>query len=178
MNPSTVNPAWLKEAIRDIPDFPKPGILFRDITPLLKDAQRFRAVILAWAERYRSRRISAIAAIEARGFLLGGALAMELGVGIIPVRKRGKLPWNTHQVTYDLEYGTDTVEMHRDALAPGDRVIIVDDVLATGGTSLATAHLIQQLRGEVTELAFLLELTALQGRERLSDLPVHSLLQL
>ena len=169
---------WLKEGIRDIPDFPKPGILFRDITPLLKDPQRFRAVIGAWVERYRSQRLTAIAAIEARGFMLGGALAHALGVGLIPVRKRGKLPWDTHEVTYDLEYGTDTVEMHRDAVAAGDRVLIVDDVLATGGTSLATAQLVQQLRGDVVELAFLIELVALHGRERLKGLAITALLQL
>lgn len=176
--PVALDTGWLKTAIRDIPDFPKPGILFRDITPLLKDPQRFRAVIAAWTERYRHQQIDAVAAIEARGFILGGALAAALGVGLIPVRKRGKLPWNTHQVTYDLEYGTDTVEMHRDALETGDRVVIVDDVLATGGTSLATAHLVQQLQGRVVELAFLIELTALRGRERLKDLPAHALLQL
>lgn len=178
MTTGTVDTEWLKQAIRNIPDFPKPGILFRDITPLLKDPQRFRAVITALAERYRPRRIDALAAIEARGFILGGALAVELGVGLIPVRKRGKLPWDTHQVTYDLEYGTDTVEMHRDALAPGDRIVIVDDVLATGGTSLATAQLVRELKGEVAELAFLVELIALRGRDRLKQLPVHALIQL
>jgi len=122
--------------------------------------------------------LAAIAAIEARGFILGGALAHALGIGLIPVRKRGKLPWATHEVTYDLEYGTDTVEMHRDAVAPGDRVLIVDDVLATGGTSLATAQLVQQLRGEVAELAFLIELTALRGRDRLQEFQIHALLPL
>ena len=178
MTTHTLDLAWLKAGVRDIPDFPKPGILFRDITPLLKDPQRFRAVTTAWGERYRQQRIDAIAAIEARGFIFGSALAFELGVGLIPVRKRGKLPHDTHQVTYDLEYGTDTVEMHRDAVQPGDRVLIVDDVLATGGTSLATAQLVRQLNGEIAELVFLIELKMLHGRDRLKDFPIHALLQL
>ncbi len=175
---SKLDPAWLQAAIRNIPDFPKPGILFRDITPLLHDAARFQAVIRAFAEHYRARRLQAIAAIEARGFILGGALACALGVSFLPVRKRGKLPWNTCRVTYDLEYGTDTVEMHRDAIRPGERVLILDDVLATGGTSRATAELVQQLHGTVVELAFLIELKALGGRQRLHGLPVYALLQL
>ena len=174
----TLDLEWLKAGIRDIPDFPRPGILFRDITPLLKDAERFQAVVNAWTARYHGQQIAGIAAIEARGFIFGGALAHALGVGFIPVRKRGKLPHDTHEVAYDLEYGSDAVEMHRDALAAGDRIIIVDDVLATGGTSLATAKLIEQLHGTVAELTFLIELTALRGRERLHRLPVHALLQL
>jgi len=167
----------LKDKIRDIPDFPKPGILFKDITTLLQDARAFSSAIDQLAQRYQERQIDSIVCIEARGFIFGGALAYRLGTGLIPVRKAGKLPYKTHKITYELEYGTDTLEIHQDAIAPGQRILIVDDLLATGGTTKAVAELVGQLGGEVVELAFLIELTYLHGRQKLSGYPVYSLIQ-
>ncbi len=167
----------LKRYIRDIPDFPTKGILFRDITPLLQDGGAFRAAIRALAERHRGRRPDAVVAIESRGLIVGSALAYELGIGVVPVRKQGKLPHQTYRARYTLEYGQDTLEIHRDGLQPGARVLLVDDLLATGGTMGATIQLIQQCGGQIVELAFLIELTALKGRERLKPYPAISLIQ-
>jgi adenine phosphoribosyltransferase len=165
----------LRQTIRDIPDFPKPGIIFKDITPVLKSPELFERVISEFHFRYRARRITAIVAIEARGFIFGGALAERMGISFIPVRKKGKLPYETVSATYDLEYGTDTVEMHSDALQPGDRVVVLDDLVATGGTAEATARLCEQLGAEVVELAFVIELAFLNPRKKLERFPVFSM---
>ncbi len=167
----------LKRHIRDIPDFPTKGILFRDITPLLQNGPAFRQAIQAFAARHTGKRPDAIVAIESRGLIIGSALAYELGVGMVPVRKKGKLPHHTYRASYALEYGQDTLEIHRDGLAKGSRVLLVDDLLATGGTMQATIQLIEQCGAEVIELAFLIELTALKGRERLVPHPIISLVQ-
>ena len=164
----------LTRFIRPIPDFPKPGILFRDITPLLADAAAFAAAIAALAEPWRAERLDAIAAVEARGFLFAGPLALELGVGVIPVRKPGKLPADIISHEYDLEYGRDRLEMHRGVLAPGARVLVVDDVLATGGTAAACMKLVEAGGGRVAGAAFLVEITPLGGRERLAPHRVES----
>lgn len=167
----------LKKIIRSIPDFPKPGILFYDITTLLNNKAGFRQAIDALAAKFKSKKIDSVVAVEARGFIFGGALAHKLGAGFVPVRKRGKLPWKTDSVTYDLEYGTDTLEMHHDAIKPGDRVLIVDDLLATGGTAGAVTGLVRQMRGKVAGIAFVIELTFLKGKEKLKGYPVFSLLK-
>jgi adenine phosphoribosyltransferase len=169
--------AELKRRIREIPDFPKPGILFRDITPLLADGAAFREAIDTIGDRYLGQRIDIVVGVEARGFIMGAALAYKLGAGNVLVRKRGKLPYRTHQTTYALEYGSDTLEIHQDAIRPGQRVVVADDLLATGGTVAATVDLVRQLGGDIIELAFLIELAGLNGRERLAGLPVFSLLQ-
>lgn len=167
----------LKDYIRDIPDFPKPGILFRDITTLLKDKNAFKDAVNALVNKYKNKKIDVVVAVEARGFVLGGTIAYKLGAGFIPVRKKGKLPWKTHAVTYSLEYGTDTLEMHTDAIRPGDRVLIVDDLIATGGTVKAVADLVKNLKGKIVGIAFLIELSELAGRKQLKGYPVYSLIK-
>lgn len=167
----------LKAKIRDIPNFPQPGIMFKDITPLLSDAQAFNMVINLLADRYMKNHVDHVVGVEARGFILGAALAYKLNCGLILVRKPGKLPAATLQAAYELEYGTDQLEVHRDAVTPGERVVLVDDVIATGGTIGAALDLIKGLQCEIVELAFLIELTALNGRQRLRDYHVFSLLQ-
>jgi adenine phosphoribosyltransferase len=167
----------LKALIREVPDFPKPGILFRDITPLLKDAAAFRYVIDAFTDRYKDAALDAIVGVESRGFLLGAPLAASLGLPFVPVRKQGKLPFTRMMVEYSLEYGTSALEIHQDALDRGQRVLVVDDLLATGGTAVAAAKLVELLGARVHELAFLIELAGLGGRERLGDYSVLSLLQ-
>ncbi len=167
----------LRPYIRDIPDFPTKGILFRDITPLLKHGPAFRRAIQALAWRHRDHRPDAVVAIESRGLIVGAALAYELGVGVIPVRKQGKLPHKTYRASYRLEYREDTLEIHQDAVRRNARVLLVDDLLATGGTMAATIRLIEQCGGRIAELAFLVELTALKGRGRLAPYPVVSLVQ-
>jgi adenine phosphoribosyltransferase len=167
----------LKAKIRDIPDFPKQGIVFKDITPLLGDPQAFNMVINLLANRYINRHIDRVVGVEARGFILGAALAYKLNIGLILVRKPGKLPADTLKAAYELEYGVDQLEIHRDALAPGSRVVLVDDVIATGGTSRAALDLIKELQCEVVELAFLIELCALNGRQRLRGYEIFSLFQ-
>ncbi|MGI9178492.1 MAG: adenine phosphoribosyltransferase [Pirellulales bacterium] len=166
----------LASHIRPIPDFPKPGILFRDITPLLADANAFAAAIEALAAPWRDAGITAIAAVEARGFLFAGPLALKLGVGVIPVRKPGKLPADTISHEYDLEYGRDRLEMHRDVLPQGAGVLVVDDVLATGGTAVACTKLIEAGGGRVVGAAFLVEIAPLGGRERLVPHRVESVI--
>ncbi len=167
---------WLKGLIRDLPDFPQPGILFRDITPLLQDATALRFTLETMAARYRNAGISKVVGIESRGFLIGAPLAYLLGVGFTPVRKQGKLPAATMSVEYSLEYGSNVLEIHRDALQQGERTLIVDDLLATGGTVAATVKLARQLGAEVVSAAFLIELSALGGRALLPDTDVYTLL--
>ena len=158
----------LAAAIRDVPDFPKPGILFKDITPLLADGALFRQTVDLFAERHLSAPPDKVAVIEARGFLFGSALAYRLGVGVIPVRKQGKLPYETLAVSYDLEYGSATLEMHVDAVRADERILLFDDLLATGGTAAATVEMIQRMGGIVTEIDFLIELAFLKGRDKLA----------
>lgn len=167
----------LKRAIRDVPDFPKPGILFKDLAPLLGRGDLFKRAIDQISERYQNQGVEQVLVIESRGFLVGAPIAYRLGAGIIPIRKKGKLPWKTVGVTYQLEYGADTLEMHADALNPGTRVIVVDDLLATGGTARATCQLAEKLRGRVMGCAFLVELTFLKGRNALHGFDVFSLIQ-
>ena len=164
----------LKKAIREVPDFPKPGILFYDITPILADAGLFQQAITALCERYVKQKPKAVAAIDARGFIFGAAVAQKLGVGLIPIRKKGKLPFTTLDESYDLEYGSATISVHVDAVKKGDTILIVDDLLATGGTAAASARLIAQLGGEIVEIAFLIELAGLKGRAKLTGHPVFS----
>jgi len=167
----------LSKHIRNIPDFPRKGILFRDIMPLLQNGKAFRQAIQALAQRHQGKRPDVVVAIESRGLIFGSALAYELGIGIVPVRKAGKLPHKTFRATYALEYGEDTLEIHQDAIRPGDRVLLVDDLLATGGTMEATIKLVGQCGGKIIELAFLIELTDLRGKQRLSPHPVISIIQ-
>lgn len=167
----------LKGIIRDIPDFPKQGIIFKDITTLLADAKSYHRMIDLLAHRYVGEKIDQIVGIEARGFILGSALAYKLGTGITLVRKPGKLPYKTRSISYDLEYGTDTLEIHEDAFKPGDRVIVADDLLATGGTMAAVVDLVQQFGAEIHECAFMAELEFLKGREKLPEGKVYSLLK-
>lgn len=171
------DPLGLKRHIRSIPDFPAKGILFRDITPLLRHGDAFRKAIQTLAWRYARQPVDAIVAVESRGLIVGSALAYELGVGVVPVRKQGKLPHKTYRVSYALEYGKDTLEIHRDGIRRGARVLLVDDLLATGGTMKATVGLIEQCGGVILEAAFLIELTGLQGRQKLSPHRVVSLIQ-
>lgn len=165
-----------KKLIREVPDFPKPGILFYDITTLLKDAAAFRSIQDELVARYRDQNISKIVGIESRGFILGSPLAYHLGAGFVPVRKPGKLPADTYEVKYNLEYGSNSLAIHRDAIAMGERVVVVDDLLATGGTAAATVHLIRQLGGEIVEVAVLVELTSLKGRDKLNGCPLHAMI--
>ncbi|MCZ6874769.1 MAG: adenine phosphoribosyltransferase [bacterium] len=167
----------LKAKIRDIPDFPQKGIMFKDITPLLGDRQAFNMAINLLADRYMRHHVDHVVGVEARGFILGAALAYKLNTGLILIRKPGKLPAETLKAAYELEYGVDQLEVHRDAVMPGERVVLVDDLIATGGTIRAALDLIQELPCEIIELAFLIELTALNGRQRLKDYNVFSLLQ-
>ncbi len=166
----------LKRIIRDVPDFPKKGIIFKDITTLLSDGRSFHRMVDLIAHRYVGQHIDKIVGVEARGFVLGSALAYKLGAGITLVRKPGKLPYRTRKVTYDLEYGTDTLEIHEDAFKPGDRVIIADDLLATGGTVGAVVKLVEGLGAEIVECAFMTELEFLHGRDKLPAGKVFSLL--
>ena len=166
----------LKSLIREVPDFPKPGILFYDITTLLKDKDGLRAIIDGFEQRYRAADLDLIVGIEARGFFFAPALACALGVGFAPVRKAKKLPAAVERVEYALEYGTDALEIHRDAIVPGARVLVIDDVLATGGTAAAVAQLIERLGGKVAGLGFLIELDFLKGRDKLGGHDVHALL--
>ncbi len=167
----------LKQYIRNIPDFPKKGILFRDITTLLSNKDRFREVVDVLYERYKDKNIDAVAAIDSRGFIFGGALAYKLGTAMTIVRKKGKLPYKTLKATYSLEYGEDTLEIHEDAFKPGARVLLIDDLLATGGTMGAVVDLVEKLKGKIVEIAFIIELSDLNGRSRLKDLPVYSMVK-
>ena len=167
----------LKAFIRDVPGFPKEGIIFKDITPLLRDKEKFKKAVDLIAGKFKGKKIDFVLSVESRGFIFGAAVGYKLGVGLVPIRKKGKLPYETYSITYDLEYGTDTLEIHRDAFRRGDRVLIVDDLLATGGTSKAVVKLVEKMGGKVAGLAFLIELTALKGREKLHGYPVVSLIK-
>ena len=162
--------------IRDIPDFPKPGVLFKDITPLLADAGAFRTLVDLLAEPFDGMAIDKVLGVEARGFILAAPVAYRFEAGFVPVRKAGKLPWQIEKEQYELEYGTDLLEIHRDAVAPGERTLVVDDVMATGGTASATIRLVEKLGGKVVGLAFAIELAFLHGREKLEGYEAHSLL--
>ncbi len=163
--------------IRDIPDFPKKGIVFKDISTLIQDGQAFREVIDEIANHYKDTKIDVVVAIDARGFIFGGALAYKLGVSFVPVRKAGKLPYKTYEATYDLEYGTDTVAIHQDAFPPDSNVLILDDLIATGGTVTATVELVEKLGGNIVGIAFVIELAFLNGREKLEGYDVYSLIE-
>jgi adenine phosphoribosyltransferase len=163
------------ERIRDVPDYPKPGIVFKDITPLLSDHTAFAAVVDAVVAHYGRGTIDKVVGIEARGFILAAPVAYHFGAGFVPVRKSGKLPSETYEQTYDLEYGTETIELHKDAFRSGERILIVDDVLATGGTAQATAELVRRAGGRVAGLSVLMELSFLNGRDRLTDVDLHTL---
>lgn len=167
----------IKSKIRDIPNFPKKGIIFKDITPLLNDPSTFKRVIDIFTDRYLGEKIDMVVAIESRGFIFGSILAYNLKAGFTPVRKIGKLPFKTIKKSYDLEYGTDHLEIHEDAIHSGQRVLIMDDLLATGGTAQAVVHLVEALQGKVISLAFLIELTFLKGREKLKKHDIFSLIQ-
>lgn len=168
--------AWLKEHIRDIPDFPQPGVVFKDITPLLGDRKAFRSTIDALVAPFEDAGVDKVLAIEARGFIVGAPVAYRVGAGLVPCRKAGKLPWQVENEQYVLEYGTDGLEIHKDAISPGQRVLLVDDVLATGGTASAATSLVERLGGEVVGCAFVIELAFLGGRSKLQGRDVVSLL--
>ena len=165
----------LKGLVRDVPDFPKKGILFKDLTPIWQDPAAFRSMVEQMAQPHRSASVEMIAGIESRGLIIGSALAHELRTGLVPVRKEGKLPWKTVRASYSLEYGQATTELHEDAFKPGARVLIVDDLLATGGTAEAAVKLVQELKGKIVGLSFLVELEFLKGRQRLEKLGVEVL---
>jgi adenine phosphoribosyltransferase len=170
------NHEWLKGFIRDIPDFPKPGVVFKDITPLLSDKKAFSYTINAIADRYSGVEVDKVLGVEARGFIVAAPVAYRFGAGLIPVRKQGKLPWKIESQEYELEYGAELLEMHRDAIAPNEKILIVDDVLATGGTADAAAQLTARCGGVVAGMAMIMELTFLKGRTRLSEHDVFSLI--
>jgi len=167
----------LRSAIRDIPDFPREGIIFKDITPVLQDAELFRSAIDVFADRYREKDIVKVVGIEARGFLFASALAYQVGCGLVPVRKPGKLPYRTERASYELEYGKDSVEIHSDAISKGENVLVIDDLLATGGTVSATLDLVERLGGRIFEVAFLIELEFLEGRKRLGGRDIFTVLK-
>lgn len=164
----------LKAAIRDVPDFPKPGIIFKDITPILGDPKLFKAAIDALVARHKGKRVDKIAAIDARGFLFAGAMCDRMGVGLVPIRKKGKLPYKTFEQSYELEYGSATLTIHTDAFKKGDRVVLIDDLLATGGTAAASAKLIEQAGGKVIAIDFIVELAFLNGRSKLKGYDVFA----
>jgi adenine phosphoribosyltransferase len=167
----------LKKCIRDIPNFPKEGIIFKDISTLIKDKKAFKKSIDILAKKYAKEKIEYIVGIESRGFIFGAPLAYKLNAGFIPIRKKGKLPYKTKSITYSLEYGEDTLEIHEDALKPGSRVLVIDDLLATGGTIKAVTDLLKGFKAKIVGVAFLVELEFLQGREKLKDLPLYSIIQ-
>jgi adenine phosphoribosyltransferase len=171
----SVSIADIEAAIRNVPDFPKPGIQFKDITPVLADGRLFSGVMDHMLEGVKPGSVDKIVGIDARGFIFGAAAAVKMGVGFVPVRKKGKLPWATHEQSYDLEYGSNTMAIHIDAVHPGERVLLLDDLLATGGTAAATVKLLEKLGAKIVGLNFLIELKFLDGRARLADFPVRSL---
>ncbi|MCA9398700.1 MAG: adenine phosphoribosyltransferase [Candidatus Omnitrophica bacterium] len=174
---TTLKEDELKDKIRDIPDFPKEGIIFKDITTLLQDGEAFKKSIDMLAKKFRKESIDYVVGVEARGFIFGAPLAYKLGCGFVPVRKKGKLPHKTKSITYELEYGTDTLEMHEDALSKTSRVLVVDDLLATGGTIKAVIDLIKQQKADIAGVAFLVELKFLKGKDKLKDVEVYSVLK-
>lgn len=166
-----------KRHIRDIQDFPKRGVVFRDITNLLRNGEVFQKAVDRIALRFSQEKIDVVCSVEARGFILGAAVAYKLGAGFVPIRKKGKLPWDTHQESYDLEYGEDELEIHIDAIGPGNNVLLVDDLIATGGTVRAALNLIEKMKGKTVCAVFLIELLELNGRSKLEGVPVYSLIQ-
>jgi adenine phosphoribosyltransferase len=167
----------LASLIRNVPDFPIPGIQFKDVTTLLQRPEAFRYIIDGWKRRYADRDVTAVVGVDARGFIFGAPLAYAMGVSFVPARKKGKLPADTIREDFQLEYGTATLEIHRDALAPGDRVVLIDDLLATGGTMRAIANMVKRLGAEIVEIAFVVELPPLKGRDKLAEFPIHTLVQ-
>ncbi|MCU1376782.1 MAG: adenine phosphoribosyltransferase [Actinomycetia bacterium] len=176
MQTQTITSDSLAKAIRNVPDFPKPGIQFKDITPLLADAELFAAAIDLLTRNIQPGSIDAVVGIDARGFIFASAAALKLQCGFVPVRKKGKLPYDCHEETYDLEYGSNTMAIHTDSLRPGSRVVLIDDLLATGGTAGAAASLLQKVGAEIIEINFLIELSFLNGRDKLKGFPVRSLI--
>ena len=171
------NDSSLEKSIRSIPDFPKPGILFRDVTTLIQNKSAFKKSIDLLAKKYKGKKIDKIVGVEARGFIFGAALAHKIGAGFVPVRKKGKLPFKTISTTYELEYGTDTLEIHKDAIRSGEKILIIDDLLATGGTVKAVVDLVKQLQGEIVGIGLVIELVDLHGRDKLKDYPLYSLIK-
>lgn len=167
----------LRKYIRDIPDFPKQGIIFKDITPLLNDPKAFSASIRQLVERYKDKGLDKVVGIEARGFIFAGALGYALNIGVVPIRKPGKLPYQTIKETYELEYGTDAMEIHKDAIKRGEKILLMDDVLATGGTLAAAARLVEKLGGEITEIATLIDLTFLRGKDKIKNYSFFSMIE-
>lgn len=174
MNP--VTPADLEAAVRNVPDFPQPGIQFKDITPVLADARLFAGAVDLLIKPHREARIDHCVGIDARGFIFAAAAAQKLGTGFVPIRKQGKLPWKTHEESYALEYGEATVAIHQDAIEPGQRVLLLDDLLATGGTATAAIHLLETIGAEIIEAGFLIELAFLNGREKMNGHPIRALI--
>jgi adenine phosphoribosyltransferase len=174
MNPSTVTTTDIQDAIRNVPDFPKPGIQFKDITPVLADARLFAGSIDLLTAGFASGDVDTVVGIDARGFIFAAGAALKLQAGFVPVRKKGKLPYRTHEQDYALEYGSSTITIHVDAIRPGSRVLLVDDLLATGGTAAAAAELVKKLGGQILQVGFLIELSFLQGREKLKGYPIRS----
>lgn len=175
MSQNAVTPADLERAIRNVPDFPKPGIQFKDITPVLADPRLFAGCIDLLTANHAPGAVDAVVGIDARGFIFAAAAAVKLQAGFVPIRKKGKLPWQTHEQSYDLEYGSNTIAIHIDAVKPGSRVLLVDDLLATGGTAAAAAALLQKIGANIIGINFLIELGFLDGRKKLGGLPIHSL---
>jgi len=172
-----MNNSLLEKSIRNIPDFPKPGILFRDVTTLIQNKVAFKKAVDLLAKRYKAKGFAKVVGVEARGFIFAAAVAYKIGAGFVPVRKKGKLPFKTISTTYELEYGTDTLEIHQDAIAAGEKVLIIDDLLATGGTVKAATELVKQLGGKISGIGFIIELVDLHGKDKLKDYPVFSLIK-
>jgi len=171
------NDSLLEKSIRSIPDFPKPGILFRDVTTLIQNKTAFKKSVDLLAKKYKGKKIDKVVGVEARGFIFGAAVAHKIGAGFVPVRKKGKLPYKTISTTYELEYGTDTLEIHKDAITSGEKILIIDDLLATGGTVKAVVDLVKQLQGKIAGIGFVIELVDLHGRDKLKDYPLYSLIK-
>ncbi|MCX5694830.1 MAG: adenine phosphoribosyltransferase [Candidatus Omnitrophica bacterium] len=172
-----MNNALLEKSIRSIPDFPKKGILFRDVTTLIKDKAAFKKSVDLLAKRFKGKGIDKVVGVEARGFIFGAAVAYKIGAGFVPVRKKGKLPFKSISAAYELEYGTDTLEIHQDAIASGEKILIIDDLLATGGTVKAVIELIEKLAGKVSGIGFVIELVDLKGKDKFKEYPVFSLVK-
>ncbi|MDD5130727.1 MAG: adenine phosphoribosyltransferase [Candidatus Omnitrophica bacterium] len=172
-----MNNALLEKSIRNIPDFPKKGILFRDVTTLIKNKEAFKKSVDLLAKKFKTKKFDKVVGVEARGFIFGAAVAYKIGAGFVPVRKKGKLPFKAISTTYQLEYGTDTLEIHQDAISSGDKILIIDDLLATGGTVKAVIELIQKLGGKVGGIGFVVELTDLKGKDKFKEYPVYSLVK-
>lgn len=172
-----MNNSLLEKSIRNIPDFPKPGILFRDVTTLIQNKAAFKKAVDLLAKKYKGKKIDKVIGIEARGFIFGAAVAHRIGAGFVPVRKHGKLPFKTISATYELEYGTDTLEIHQDAINPGEKVLIIDDLLATGGTVKAATGLVNQLGGKISGIGFVIELVDLKGKDKFKEYPIYSLVK-